>query len=335
MPIGVTTPIGIRARWRTAWSMYGSDGLRGLVDVSADVRIAWRTDRLADGSVGVGGHGGVVRFDLCGAVLGQAGEAGPVLARDPLQGGGVGSGLVDEDGLAVVAQLLDGLLDVGECAVVPVLGRGVVVGLRVPPPRQLLDRGDVDVAVVDVRLQLGHVLGQEGAVGADRVAGQGRLARLLDVLADVGQHLLLGLGHRQAPVELGQQAGGGVHLPDEVPHVCQGGGGGLDHHVDPVTEDVELPVRDERGHLDQLVMGQVEARHLAVDPHQFVRHASILIRCVRGAGRRAVGGPDGAHPMARRSRTWVIRSGESRRSPPSIRRVAVVRASDSTRSMVR
>src|SRR3712207_3765542 len=61
-----------------------------------------------------------------------------VLRRDRPRGVRVGPGLRDEDGLAVVAQLRDGLADVGQRAVVAVLLRTVEVRPRVPAAGQLL-----------------------------------------------------------------------------------------------------------------------------------------------------------------------------------------------------
>ncbi len=195
-----------------------------------------------------------------------------MLGGDLLRGRGVRAGRCHEDGLAVVAQLLDALLDVGESAVVAALGGRGEVGPRVPATGELLDRGDVDVAVVQVALEGGHVAGQEGPVGADRVAGQRGTAPVGAVLADVGQHLLLGLGHRHAAVELLEQARGLVHRADEVDHLLQGLGRGLDDHVDAVADHVQLEVGDQRGDLDQRVRPEVEAGHLTVDPHQSVAH---------------------------------------------------------------
>ena len=82
----------------------------------------------------------------------------------------------------------------------------VEVGARVPAAGELLDRGDVDDPVVQVRLELGHVAGEEAAVGGDGVAAERRLARLGHPLADVGEHLLLGLLQRDAVGELGRAA---------------------------------------------------------------------------------------------------------------------------------
>src|SRR5688572_1394047 len=64
-----------------------------------------------------------------------------VLRGDLLRGVRVGPRQRYEDGLAVVAQLRDGLADVGEGAVVAVLLGAVEVGPRVPAAGQLLDAG--------------------------------------------------------------------------------------------------------------------------------------------------------------------------------------------------
>jgi len=47
---------------------------------------------------------------------------------------------------------------------------------------------------------------------------------------------------------------------------------GVNHHVDTVTEHVEVTIGDQGSDLDQLVGGQLEAGHLAVDPHKSVVH---------------------------------------------------------------
>ena len=42
--------------------------------------------------------------------------------------------------------------------------------------------------------------------------------------------------------------------------------------VDAVTENGELGVGDECGHLHQRVVAEIQPRHLTVDPHQSVAH---------------------------------------------------------------
>src|SRR5687767_3429121 len=70
----------------------------------------------------------------------EPGEPAAVPRGDLPGAGAVRAGLGHEDGLPVVAQLLDALLDVGERAVVAALGRSREVGPRVPPAGELLDR---------------------------------------------------------------------------------------------------------------------------------------------------------------------------------------------------
>ena len=113
----------------------------------------------------------------------------------------------------------------------------------------------------------------------------GALRGLLHELPHVVQHLLLGLAERETGVELLEQAGAGVHARDEVVHLLQRRGGRLDDQVDAVAEDVELVVGDEGRHLDEGVVLQREAGHLAVDPHQLVVHVEpTLVPGAFGAG---------------------------------------------------
>src|SRR5690606_18628940 len=81
-----------------------------------------------------------------------------------------GSRLRGEGGAAVVVELADRLEDVGEGTVPAVLRGGLEVDPGEPAARQLLDARDVDAAVVQVRVDAGHVLREEGAVGSDRTA---------------------------------------------------------------------------------------------------------------------------------------------------------------------
>src|SRR5690606_4072833 len=70
----------------------------------------------------------------------------------------------NEDGLAVVAQLLDRLADVVERAVGVVLAGPRLEGLGAPAAHQLLDRRDVVDAVVQEAIDARHVAGEEEAI---------------------------------------------------------------------------------------------------------------------------------------------------------------------------
>src|SRR4051794_27607850 len=71
-------------------------------------------------------------------------ERAAVLLGDAPGGLGVGTWRRHEDGGAVVPQLFDALLDVGERSVVAALRRAREVRPREPAAGQLLDRGHVD-----------------------------------------------------------------------------------------------------------------------------------------------------------------------------------------------
>src|ERR1700694_2350253 len=74
---------------------------------------------------------------------------------------------------AVITQLLDRLEDVGDRLVLAFLEE-TLRRLRLPVPHQLLERRDVEVAVVEVRLELRHPARKEAPVLADRVAAHRR-----------------------------------------------------------------------------------------------------------------------------------------------------------------
>src|SRR5205823_4885924 len=98
-------------------------------------------------------------------------------------------------GAAVVLQLADGFLDVGQGAVGQALFGPTEVDAGVPAAAEFLDRADVDHAVVQVGVQGGHVAGEEAAVGGDGVAGQRGGSGGGGVLLDVVHDLLLCLLH--------------------------------------------------------------------------------------------------------------------------------------------
>src|SRR5215469_5562257 len=97
---------------------------------------------------------------------GLGGKASRQLAR----GRSIRAGLGHEDRLPVVLKLTDALPDVRQRAMPAVLLRAGEIGPRVPAPGQLLDAGDVNHPVVQERIQLRHVPGQERPVSSDGVA---------------------------------------------------------------------------------------------------------------------------------------------------------------------
>src|SRR6185312_15255363 len=77
---------------------------------------------------------------------------------------------------AVMAQFGDGVADIGQRRVRRFLAHGLG-DLRRPAPRQFLQRGHVEVAVVEIALQPRHLAMHEAAVLADPVAAHRRLTR--------------------------------------------------------------------------------------------------------------------------------------------------------------
>ncbi len=73
--------------------------------------------------------------------------------------------------LLVVAQLGNGFLDIRQGKMLFALLKALE--LRLPAEGQFLKGADVDIAVVEIALQLGHEAGKKAAVVPDRVAAKG------------------------------------------------------------------------------------------------------------------------------------------------------------------
>lgn len=80
-------------------------------------------------------------------------------------------GLFDENGLAVVLKFFNRFKDVCEGSMAAILFWHVEVNPRIPSATQLFNRRDVDVSIVKVAVELGHVAVDEHSVCADSVAG--------------------------------------------------------------------------------------------------------------------------------------------------------------------
>src|SRR5580692_3090209 len=105
------------------------------------------------------------------------------------------SGL-DEDVLAVIAQFTDGLVDIGARQVRRFLA--VPAGhRRHPAPRQLLQRADVEIAVMKELLELWHQSCKKTPVLTDTVTAHRRRAGR-HMSAQEQQRLALGFGDRHA-----------------------------------------------------------------------------------------------------------------------------------------
>ena len=161
---------------------------------------------------------------------------------------------------------------------------GIVASdLGVPAPRELLDRRDVHVAVVEEGLELGHVLLKEPPVGADRVAAEGHRTRLDAMCARRNARVCVSASSTvtvdaaivgQSPDFVCISVTKGTHLGELL-------GRGVEHEVGSFGDDGELVVGDERRDLDDDVTLRFEARHLEVHPHQ---HSATLPNGLTRAG---------------------------------------------------
>ena len=63
-----------------------------------------------------------------------------------------------------------------------------------------------------------------------------------------------------------------MHVAHERRHRVEDVVMGVDHDVEALVDDLEIGIGDQDGDLDEGVATQIEASHLAVDPHQFFGH---------------------------------------------------------------
>ena len=205
----------------------------------------------------------------------------------------------DEHTLAVVLQLVDRVANVVEGAVRTLLLGPILADLRVPAPHQLLQAGHVDRAVVQVRLDVGQVRGEEATIGPDRVAAQRHGAGRGDVLADEVQggrpRLLQRHGRGADRVE---QPRAGVHADDERVHPAEHVVGLVDHEIGAFRNDRQLVVGDDRGDLDDHIPVVIQPGHLEIHPHQ---HGSIV---GERTARRPVRGRWA--PSVRSAPSWLV-----------------------------
>ena len=169
--------------------------------------------------------------------------------------------------LAVVRQLLHRFADVRQ--------RGVRAHLahafeqrRCPAPCQLLERGHVEVAVVEIAFQPRHVPDEEPPVLADRIAADRRPA-LGNPLAQERDRAFLGVGHRRVAGEhAAPQAGTAMRAAVPFVHGLEPRERMRDRQFGAFGEHVQLAVGDQRGDLQDRIGVGIEPGHLEVDPDQ-------------------------------------------------------------------
>lgn len=172
----------------------------------------------------------------------------------------------------VEVELSDALLNVIQGPVGRLLlGRQLVV-LWKPPSAELLDSTDVDDPVVEMVHKLGHVLVQELLVSVHRVTCEGTLSRLR-VLPDEGKELVLRLLEADLAVFHGlSQTRLAVMLFAPIRHSVQELIWLIYNQIWSLCQYIEFRVGDDAGHLDDVVLLDVQSRHLQVHPDHPLRH---------------------------------------------------------------
>lgn len=180
--------------------------------------------------------------------------------------------------LAVMLQLGDRLANVIQRQVGAAFMEAVL-DLRRPARGQFLERGHIQVAVVEVAFQRFHMGIKEATILADAIAADRRFT-LGHPLLQEGNGFGFGFGHADAAVThtLGQT---GVAVGAGVPLV-HGGEHGVavvdgDHRT--FGQGVEVAVGDNGRHLDDDVGVRVQTGHFQIDPNQvlWVLHGLILL----------------------------------------------------------
>ena len=168
---------------------------------------------------------------------------------------------------AVVLELVDGLVHIGQRRVLLVLLEAVV-HLRFPALGQLLEGAHVEAAVVKIGLEFWHVLHKKAPVLADGVAAHGR-AIFRHILADEAQQHLGSLlfGHR-AGLDLVDQAA--LAVGALVPGVH-----GIQHCITLVDHDDrafharrKVGAGDDHRDLQKKFFFGVQTAHFAIEPDQ-------------------------------------------------------------------
>ena len=68
-----------------------------------------------------------------------------------------------------------------------------------------------------------------------------------------------------------------MHLIDHVGHAGELLVVGVDHHINAVVEQFQVRIGHHRGNLDEGIVGQIQPRHLTVDPDQKITHPDSLV----------------------------------------------------------
>ena len=107
---------------------------------------------------------------------------------------------------------------------------------------------------MQVLVDLWEIFGDKGSVDRNRVSGQRGFASAGGIFIEVLQDFCARLFVTNPRRDLGDQAGGRMHLAHEVIHPVQRLLAGLDDQIHALTQNIELRVGDQDGNLDQNVL---------------------------------------------------------------------------------
>ena len=181
----------------------------------------------------------------------------------------LGLGFGADEVLAVVAQFFDAFDDVIECFVGAFFCE-TFVDFGAPAAGKFFQGGNVEVSVVEIGFQCGHVLGHKAAVLADGVAAHGAGARGQPFGHKTQQALFdVFLGKNRGAHTVGQtgaRVGGGTPFVHTVEH-----GVALVHGIDfGLGEDVQVFVSNDHRHFDDFVGIGIKSGHFHIEPAEVV-----------------------------------------------------------------
>ena len=172
--------------------------------------------------------------------------------------------LVAEYMLAIVFKLHNATADVVKRPMPCRLGRSRQI--RVPSVDELLDRSDIDAAVMEEVVQFGHVAPEETPVLANRIAAQRRYA-LDAVLAKEFDCQRLGLGHRNSMVpDSIQKSILGMVCEIPIVHLSQFRLGLRNRESRPLGNHSQIALSYYGGNLNNGILFRFETSHLEVHP---------------------------------------------------------------------
>ena len=123
------------------------------------------------------------------------------------------------------------------------LGISIHHHLWIPALGELFDARDIDAPIVQIILNIGHVLRQKSAICANRVSAQGHGARFWHMLLDECERLYRCVFEgRRRNRDRREQPGLGVHLDNEGVHLGKNFSGMKYHEIGSLGNNVQFVV---------------------------------------------------------------------------------------------